>query len=413
MKKLIGKFQRKIAQVRQGTIGKETDEIVPGPDGISPPENHAAATVSFPDISHVLHDARSAFLREMPRVNGTILSAGCAGTWYFDWVASRTGHSARHIGIEFYSEKPEDLPVNVDWIENTVGCMTGVQDEECDLVFSGENLEHLWPEDVVGFFLESWRVLKPEAWLIVDSPNRLVTEPLIWSHPEHTIEFTPDEARRLAEASGFSVTSMKGIWICRDPDSGRILPLDPNSNVPQWPAIERCTAAATKPDHSLIWWMEAKKTGMPDPDKLSRAVQDMFDQAWPERSRRFLSIIGASRPDKSGFESSKGDSGVLVYGPYMPLKAGRHSATFALTADGYASEDEIIARIDIIGIDGIELAVSDLRASDLISSNSFRLDIELAELQFGIQARCISTGAANLMCKLPVITSSDAQSRLI
>lgn len=364
----------------------------------------AGSQPNFPDISHVLHDSRSAFLRAMPRVSGTIMSAGCAGTWYFDWVASRTTHAGRHIGIEFYSPKPDDLPKNVDWIVNTVGNMEGVKDEECELVFSGENLEHLWPEDVIGFFLESWRVLKPGAVLVVDSPNRLVTEPLIWSHPEHTIEFTPDEARRLAELSGFEVTAMKGIWIARDPDTGRVLPLSPNDSPADWPAVERIAAASSNPNDSLIWWMEARKTGTPRPDELKSFVDGIFETAWVERSGRFQTIIGTRAAGNKSVSSAAGAAGVLVYGPYMPLKAGSHSASFSIKAEAVANKNTVVVRCDVLGNKAQVLAVKELTADDLARQNGeVRLEFDLPELEFGIQARCISTGIAALECKLPVV----------
>jgi SAM-dependent methyltransferase len=187
----------------------------------------APVDAKLPDINHTLHDSRSARLRQLPRFSGAMLSAGCAERWYFDWISARTGHHGRHIGIEFYSPQPADLPDNVEWIANTAGDMNAVADATCDVVFSGQNLEHLWPQDVIGFFLESYRVLKQGGLLIVDSPNRLITEPLVWSHPEHTVELTPEEARRLTELSGFEVIVVKGIWLCRDSRTGRMLPFDP------------------------------------------------------------------------------------------------------------------------------------------------------------------------------------------
>ena len=80
------------------------------------------------DVSAMLHELRSAHLRTMPKVTGTMLSAGCAGTWYFNWIRDRAGHTGRHIGIEFYTPKPTDLPGNVEWIANTVGNMAEVKD---------------------------------------------------------------------------------------------------------------------------------------------------------------------------------------------------------------------------------------------------------------------------------------------
>lgn len=118
------------------------------------------------DINHLLHDLRSAHLRRLPEISGSMISAGCAGTWYFDWIAKQTGFTGRHVGIEYYTLKPHDLPTNVEWIENTVGDMNGVNAASCALVFSRQNLEHLWPEEVIGFFLESARVLEPDGRLV-------------------------------------------------------------------------------------------------------------------------------------------------------------------------------------------------------------------------------------------------------
>jgi len=72
--------------------------------------------------------------------------------------------------------------------------MSGVRDRTCDLVFLGQNLEHLWPEEVAGFLAEAARVTKLGGHLVVDSPNRLLPKPLNWSHPEHTVELATDEA---------------------------------------------------------------------------------------------------------------------------------------------------------------------------------------------------------------------------
>ena len=135
----------------------------------------------------------TAFLRTMPPNARRLLSAGCAGRWYFDWVAQSYGPVEEHLGIEYYVEAPPDLPANVTWIRNTVGDMSAVADQSCDLVFSGQNLEHLWPEEVAGFLLEAARTLRPGGHLVMDSPNRDPTAPLVWSHPTRN---TPLRSRR-------------------------------------------------------------------------------------------------------------------------------------------------------------------------------------------------------------------------
>jgi hypothetical protein len=62
---------------------------------------------------------------------------------------------------------------------------------------------------------------------VIDSPHREIANLLTWSMNEHTIEYTPDEAAELVRLAGFDVTSVRGVWLCRDPSTGATLPLDP------------------------------------------------------------------------------------------------------------------------------------------------------------------------------------------
>lgn len=364
----------------------------------------ALAHNAGPDISVLLHALRSAQLRRMPKVDGTFLSAGCAGKWYFDWIKDRTGHCGRHVGIEFYMPKPEGLPPNVEWIANTVGNMSCVGDETCDLVFSGQNLEHLWPEEVAGFFCESNRVLKDGGWLVVDSPNRLLTEPLNWSHPEHTVEYTPAEAVKVASLAGFEVVDMIGLWTCRDPSTKHVLPFLPDENDQRWSLAERVAAAHEDPENSFIWWMVARKTGAAKIAEVENGTGAVFVNAWPERKTRFVYPYGkTSVGGKDVAIARKGQSGPLVYGPYMPLKAGHHRAEFVLTASDAGEPGAIVATCDVVGRQGQTLAERSLSSADLAKSGGrMRLDFDLKTLEFGIQARCISWGTARLECDVPV-----------
>lgn len=358
----------------------------------------------LPDINYTLHDSRSARLRQLPQFSGTMLSAGCAGRWYFDWIEARTGHQGRHIGIEFYSPKPADLPANVEWIANTAGDMNAVANATCDVVFSGENLEHLWPQDVIGFFLESHRVLKQGGLLIIDSPNRLITEPLVWSHPEHTVEVTPAEARRLAELAGFEVTTVKGIWLCRDPRTGRILPLDPAIVDPDFTYAERLLAAENDPDNSFIWWLEARKASEPRPAELRVEMDRIFAAAWPERQRRYLSLAGdrVQVGDHDAIRCPAGTSGVMVYGPYMPLESGDYTASFHLRVSDPTDSGNAV-RCDILGDQGRVIVTQDYSGRDIqAAAGQVSLTFTLKDLEFGIQARCISRGRIEVECDLPI-----------
>ena len=358
----------------------------PAPDT---PVAPAAAAAPI-DVNLLLHQSRGAQLRTMPPGARRLLSAGCAGSWYFAWIEQTYGRVHEHLGIEYYSPEPDDLPDNVTWIANTASDMSNVADDSCDLVISGQNLEHLWPEEVAGFALESARVLHPGGLLVIDSPNREVTAPLNWSHPEHTIELTPDEACELVRLAGFDVASVKGLWLCRDPRTGEILPFDPNVAAPGWSVTERILLARDQPDNSFIWWIEAVRSDR-DPDtKAAHALMArLFREHWPERVQRL--IVPSSHtlrpsPDGDWIDVAAGQGGTAMFGPYMPLRAGRHRVTWQLRTPG-GSQDPVAVCEVAIGT-GAVLARHEVRPAE----STVSLDFSIEETTFGFEFRCIGLG---------------------
>jgi SAM-dependent methyltransferase len=366
----------------------------------------------FSHINDLLHHERGERLARMPRISGTLLSAGCSGTWYFEWVQERYGTVNKHIGLELYSPKPDDLPRNVEWIANTVGDMNDVNDQSVDLVFSGQNLEHLWPEDVVGFFVESARVTKPGGFLVIDSPNRSATADLNWSHPEHTVEMTPLEAVRLTTLAGFDVSAVHGIWLARDPSTGRALSLEPQASDGEWTLDRRLDRGRVDPDNAFLWWIEARRSDrMPDEAQLEAEMRLIFNIAWPERVGRTHSHVGTRIRTAKGIvmRAEKTAHGALMFGPYMPLKAGRYLARFKILTVQEADRG-IIARCDVVGDQGRELTVRELTAADIRFENG-RIDLPfvLETLEFGIQVRLFTYGAAIIECEAPVDITNAAK----
>lgn len=366
---------------------------LPAPSPAPPAERPAPLNVNL-----LLHQSRGAFLRAMPPGAQRLLSAGCAGLWYFEWIEQTYGRVPEHLGIEYYSPRPEGLPDNVTWIANTASDMSDVPDASCDLVFSGQNLEHLWPEEVAGFVLEAARVLKPGGHLVMDSPNRHVTRLLNWSHSEHTIELTETEAQELARLAGFDVTVTRGIWLCRDSRSGEVLPFDPNAPHPGWSVPERLIAAHDRPEDSFIWWVEAVRSDRaPDAPAVRALMSDLFRQHWPERVQRLLAAPGhAVEADAEGewVTAAPGSQGAVLYGPYMPLRAGRYRVSWRLRlpqqADGVIAVCEVVARET-----EAPLARCEIRAGDEAPS----LDFVLGEMTFGLEFRCLATGGAGFAAR--------------
>lgn len=281
-----------------------------------------AASVVMTDFNHIVHELRTIELRHLPATDKVLLSAGCAGTWYFDWLERCAGPFQEHIGVELYSPRPADLPPNVRWIAQSASDMSAVPSQSVDVVFSGQNFEHLWEHDVVGFLLESHRVLRPGGVLVVDSPNRLLAEALHWSHPEHTIELTAGEAAALLDVAGFDVTVVRGLWNCRDERTGEWLPLD--FQTPE-EALRRCSTRRGV-DDDFIWWIEATRTERPSDAEAVRAlVHANFERHWNTRVNRVAVCTGTSSTD-AGWCVDRGSSGMVYRTWGFPLFDGTYEA---------------------------------------------------------------------------------------
>lgn len=347
----------------------------------------------FPDINHLLHHARGECFKQAPKGVQNLVSVGCSGTWYFKWIHDTYGPVAKHTGVEFYSPKPDDLPVNAEWIANTAGNMPEIPSESAEGVFSGQNLEHLWPEDACGFYLESHRILKPGGLLIVDSPNRLITARYNWSHPEHTVELTPDEAVELTTLAGFDVTNVKGLWLCESPISLKLYPFSKMRRYGSASVHRRISEALDQPDHSFLWWVEARRARRaPDAAALRSRMNQIWDIAWPARCQRTLTIIGQVQATGNVFRST-GRAGVLMYGPYLPLRTGTYTATFQLELLQPVAKSDASVRCEVIGRDGsLVLTTKNICLNDLDSSlhlQPIQLSFSIQDTTFGVQFRVI------------------------
>jgi len=274
-------------QGAQMTIEKDTNNSV---DATDLPSGQAVEMEPLlHDFNHYLHELRGIELSRMPKGAKVLLSAGCSGTWYFDWIENEYGKVDKHIGIEYYSPKPDDLPDYVEWISDTVGDMKRVADGSVDMVFSGQNIEHLNLDDLVGFIIESHRVLRNDGWLILDSPNRLITGPLKWLQPDHIAEFTVSEMEEILQVGGFKVINKKGILLMRENVGSS--PWSINMAEYQWKDssgwLRRAINACNKPDDSFVWWVEAQKcTDIINEEQVSAVCERILTMARNERVAR-------------------------------------------------------------------------------------------------------------------------------
>ncbi len=279
------------------------------------------------DFNEVIHEERTKLLATLPKGAQTVCSAGCAGRWYFDWFESQYGPVDLHYGVELYLPKPDDLPPNVIWIKNSVSDMRDVPTGSVDLLFSGQNIEHLYYNDIVGFLSESSRVVKEGGYLCVDSPNRLVTQELGYIQPQHVLELTSEDAAGLVEAAGFEVLQIQGIWSCaRDGRRyGDVTTMTPD-------AEHRRETATENPDQSFIWWLVARKRNAVQPAELKttveRIVANKFAPFVAARFRKQIGTVHETEGTHTILKVGENDHGCVFFGPYIPLKEGRYVAEF-------------------------------------------------------------------------------------
>lgn len=367
-----------------------------------------------PDFNNLLHHLRGCELKQLPKGTQHFISVGCAGTWYFNWIEKCCGPIKLHTGIEYYSPKPGDLPAGVNWIANTAGDMSDIASDVGDILFSGQNIEHLWPADISAFLQESWRVLKPGGLLVIDSPNRMVTAAANWSHPEHTVELTPDEARKLIEASGFEVTALRGMWLCFDAETNLSLEIDQLQPEGKWSLARRITHAESRPDDSFCWWLVARKSDKPMASaNTSIHTEEIFQKAWPERATRLRTVVGTvSVVDGDKWFNSNSNTGLVMCGPAMPLPAGSYSVTFKLKLSLLQStSNKSFIRFEITDVQNRVIEFREFTSAELaqVGEHALTLDFLLEKMTFGIQfnVKLLRSAAVAVCANIGFVSHTD------
>lgn len=334
------------------------------PDVESAPGQEAsghAYPLVLTDFNHLLHELRTVELGRMVRADRVLLSVGCSDRSYFDWIERAHGPVAEHWGVELYRPQPSELPENVRWIVASASHMPSIADGSVDVVFSGQNFEHLSTDDLVGFLIETHRVLRPGGHLVIDSPNRLATSALHWRHPEHVVETSPSEAGALLDLAGFDVDSCRGQWLCIDEDSS-VLPLMP---APEDAAefLRRAVLATTAPERSFCWWIEASRSERTvDVDALRAHAEALIGRLWPERVTR------------GAFRAPAGTIGMVYRTGPFPCFGG---SVEAQVRDGIAEVAGGPLWSQLVDDGGTVIARGDVELSHPVDQTMFGLWLEL------------------------------------
>ncbi|MBV9661968.1 MAG: methyltransferase domain-containing protein [Acidimicrobiales bacterium] len=121
--------------------------------------------------------------------------------------------------------------------------LSAFTDQSVDLVYSGQSLEHVTPDEGAVVAKEAWRILRPGGYLAVDTPNGRVTriQQDEFIDPDHKVEYTWVELRDLLIGAGFEIEWRAGLnYAGRSVEAGRFDSAEASGNVGFFHAIEDC-----------------------------------------------------------------------------------------------------------------------------------------------------------------------------
>jgi SAM-dependent methyltransferase len=394
------RVNRSLRKITDRVMAPYVAEIVNGTAGRTASTETAEPAASEPSavpsnlFHNALHELRTVELERVPKGAKRVLSVGANGRWYFDWFEASVGPVERHVGVEAFEDKPDDLPEYVDWVVNTADHMDAVEDGSIDLVFAGQTTEHLWAHELTGFLLEAHRVLAPSGMLVLDSPNRLVTEHLHWSHGGHTIELSAEEIEQLLGLAGFTITTMRGVWSCVE--AGRRMELEEGIADPGC-FVRRAANAADRPDDSFVWFLVAERDErQPDAAALATAVDELFERHWPTRMTRGMFPV----PGAAELPIPAGAHGVVGRTLPYPMHAGTWTLTVRLARGTWADVGNLAVRIVLPSEEPLHIV--DLSTAT-IDGTSATWTIEQPFLLFALSLEVVADGVRDLIAvELPI-----------
>lgn len=185
--------------------------------------------VRFPArmLGHSLHSSRCQFIRSLPPgrrildLGGTALGnpeGGMVSMGYpYDFESLTIVDLPSADRHEIYREDTTSEHVRtargpVYYRYHSMADLSAYGDGSIDLVYSGQSIEHVTPEEGLHVLQEAHRVLAPGGHIGIDTPNARVTrlQQDDFVDPDHKVEYRLEELVGIVEKAGFEVVDCKG-----------------------------------------------------------------------------------------------------------------------------------------------------------------------------------------------------------
>lgn len=179
-------------------------------------------------LSSSIHSGRGQFIRSLPAAR-RIVDLGGTHRAYDSGAMVAMGYPYRFDSLtiidlpsedrhELYraddSRRSVETPLGpVTYRYHSMTDLSAFDDGSVDLVYSGQSIEHVTPEDAALVLKQVVRILAPGGWLGLDTPNGTVTrlQQPEFVDPDHKVEYTWPQLRTLLMGAGLEIHSAAGL----------------------------------------------------------------------------------------------------------------------------------------------------------------------------------------------------------
>lgn len=192
------------------------------------PEFESPRNFSARTLAPSIHVGRCRFIRSLPRARhivdlggtnlgdrrGAMVSLGYP--YQFESLVIVDLPSAERHAIYRSDENEEVVHTDkgpVSYRYHSMVDLSDFEDASVDLVYSGQSIEHVQPDDAAVVLKEVCRILRPGGQLALDTPNGRVTrlQQDEFIDPDHKAEYTWTELTAMLSDAGLEVEWAKGL----------------------------------------------------------------------------------------------------------------------------------------------------------------------------------------------------------
>jgi SAM-dependent methyltransferase len=233
------------------------------------PEFESPRSFTGRTLGPSLHVSRCRFIRSLPRAEhivdlggthlgdrrGALVSLGYP--YRFESLVIVDLPSDERHAIYRSAENREVVPTEkgpVSYRYHSMVDLSGFEDDSVDLVYSGQSIEHVQPDEAAVVLKEVYRILRPGGQLALDTPNARVTrlKQPEFIDPDHKAEYTWPELQGMLSQAGLVTGWAKGLnYAGESLAAGRFDVAEVAGNCGLFDAIEDCyllAVVAAKPE---------------------------------------------------------------------------------------------------------------------------------------------------------------------